>query len=216
MESVIPADLPQSVLDAADVSAVTQLILTERESRDLGRWARLGACYFPDSRVRISWIDGTGAEFVEGSIDMARRGVLARHRMAPILVRLNGERAVASASAIIDIPFHLGGVDAVLSSHARFLYRAERREGRWGPGAISGEVGTGSPSEIATTWGLRRFRRRLCPRRDHHPDPGPGPAHRARGRRPLPRVLPHALLAPDAPGLQGEPRPRRRGPPRDR
>lgn len=125
------AALPQSVLDAADVSAVTQLILTERESRDLGRWARMRDCFHPDSRVRISWIDGTGDQFVDGSIDMARRGVLAKHRLGPVLVRLAGERAVASLSAIIDIPVTLGGVQAQLSSHARFLYRAERRDGRW-------------------------------------------------------------------------------------
>jgi hypothetical protein len=31
-------DLPQVVRDAADTSAITQLILRERESRDLGRW----------------------------------------------------------------------------------------------------------------------------------------------------------------------------------
>ena len=31
-------DLPQAVREAADVSAITQLVLKERESRDLGRW----------------------------------------------------------------------------------------------------------------------------------------------------------------------------------
>jgi len=124
--------LPQSVLDAADVSAVTQLVLTERESRDLGRWERLRGCFFPDSRVRLSWIDGTGEEFVRGSIEMARRGLPAKHRLGPVLVRLNGERAVASLSAIIDIPAVVKGTPAHLSSYARFLYRAERREGRWG------------------------------------------------------------------------------------
>jgi hypothetical protein len=30
-------DLPQAVRDAAETSAITQLILKERESRDLGR-----------------------------------------------------------------------------------------------------------------------------------------------------------------------------------
>jgi hypothetical protein len=128
----VTSSLPQTVLDAADVSAVTQLVLTERESRDLGRWERLGGCYFPDSRVRLSWIDGSGEEFVRGSIEMARRGLPAKHRLGPVLVRLNGARAVASLGAIIDIPVLVGGVQAQLSSHARFLYRAERREDRWG------------------------------------------------------------------------------------
>jgi hypothetical protein len=123
--------LAQSVLDAADVSAVTQLVLTERESRDLGRWDRMAGCFWPDSYVRISWFQGSGPDFVLGSIDMARRGMLAKHRLGPVLVRLNGARAVASLSAIIDIPTTIDDVEAQLSSHARFLYPAERREGTW-------------------------------------------------------------------------------------
>jgi hypothetical protein len=124
--------LPQSVLDAADISAITQIILTERESRDLGRWDDMRACFYPDSRVRISWFTGNGHDFVEGSKDMARRQVLAKHRLGPIRVRLSGDRAVASLVGIIDIPAKAKGLDVMLSSQARFLYPAERRDGRWG------------------------------------------------------------------------------------
>ena len=124
-------DLPQSILDAADIVAVTQLVLLERESRDLGRWDQMRDCFHPDSLVRVSWFSGTGPDFVSGSIDMARRNVLAKHRLGPILVRLAGDRAVASLSGIIDIPATLSGVEVQLSSHARFLFRAERRAARW-------------------------------------------------------------------------------------
>jgi hypothetical protein len=126
------AALTRAVCAAADVSAVTQLILTERESRDLGRWERLGGCYLPDSHVEISWISGTGAQFVAGSMDMARRGVKARHRLGPVLVRLKGARALASLVGVIDIPGEIDGVEFCLSSHARFLYPVERRSGSWG------------------------------------------------------------------------------------
>jgi len=128
----VNASTPQVLLDAADISAISQLVLLERESRDLGRWQRMRACFHPDSRVKLSWFNGSGAEFVEGSIDMARRGMLAKHRLGPPLVRLAGNRAVASLSAIIDIPDALAGVEVQLSSHARFLYRTEKRDGRWG------------------------------------------------------------------------------------
>ena len=36
--------LPKEVRDAADVSAVTQLILRERLSRDLGLWEQMRDC----------------------------------------------------------------------------------------------------------------------------------------------------------------------------
>ncbi len=122
----------RAIFAAADVSAITQLVLTERESRDLGRWEQLAACYLPDSHVEISWISGTGAQFVAGSIEMARRGVRARHRLGPVRVRLHGERALATLSGVIDIPGEIGGVEFCLSSHARFLYPVQRREGHWG------------------------------------------------------------------------------------
>ena len=122
---------PWQVERAADVSAITQLILSERESRDMGWWTRMRACFHPDARIRISWIDGDADAFVKGSIDMAERGMKAKHRVGPPVVRVRGERAVASFPAIIDIPAVLSGVEVVLSSHARFLFRTERRDGVW-------------------------------------------------------------------------------------
>jgi hypothetical protein len=123
--------LPQAVLDAADISAITQLVLTERASRDSGDWDRMRDCFHPDSRVRLSWFSGSGPDFVTGSIDMARRGVLAKHRLGPVLVRLSGDRALATFSGIIDIPVTIAGIEVQLSSHARFLFRTERRNDRW-------------------------------------------------------------------------------------
>lgn len=124
--------LPRHILDAADISAITQLILVERESRDRGRWARMRECFHDDARIRISWITGNADEFVNGSIDMAKRGVLAKHRLGPVLVRLGTNRAVASLGGAIDIPVKVDGIEAQLSSYARFMYPAERHtQGGW-------------------------------------------------------------------------------------
>jgi len=124
--------LPKAVLDSADITAITQLILRERESRDLARWEQMRGCFWPDSLIRVSWFRGNGADFVAGSIDMARRGIPAKHRLGPIHVTLAGERAIASLAAIIDLPVKLKGIEATLSTHSRFLYRAEKRAERWG------------------------------------------------------------------------------------
>jgi hypothetical protein len=124
--------VPQAVLDSADITAITQLILRERESRDLGLWERMHTCFWADSLVRVSWFHGNGADFITGSMDMARRGVAAKHRLAPILVTLNAHRAVATLWGIIDLPAKLQGVEGTLSTHSRFLYRAEKRGEKWG------------------------------------------------------------------------------------
>lgn len=123
--------LPREIREGVDIMTITQLILRERESRDLQRWETMRECFWPDSIVRVSWFRGTGPDFVTGSMDMAKRGIPAKHRLAPILVRLAGDRSLASLAAIIDLPVKLKGVEATLSTHSRFLYRAERRGGEW-------------------------------------------------------------------------------------
>ncbi len=123
--------LAKAVLEAADVSAISQLILRERVSRDLGLWEQMHGCYHDDSVVRISWIKASGAEFVRRSKEMAERNVQASHRIGPILVTLAGDRAIAQLAAIIDVPFVLKGTEVMLSSHTRLLLRAERRELVW-------------------------------------------------------------------------------------
>jgi len=47
--------LSTSVLEAADVSAVSQLVLRERFSRDLGLWEQMRDCFHDDSVVRRSF-----------------------------------------------------------------------------------------------------------------------------------------------------------------
>lgn len=121
----------ESIALAAHVSAITQLVLAERECRDLGRWDRMKACYHEDAVVRISWFQGNAHDFVDASRDMARRGVLAKHRLGPVSVRVHGTQAVATLAVIIDIPSEVRGVQLMLSSHARVFYRAEMRRGEW-------------------------------------------------------------------------------------
>src|SRR5499427_10404909 len=107
--------LPQAVLEAADVSAITQLILRERVSRDLGLWEQMRDCFHDDSVVRISWIDASGPEFVRRSKEMAERNVQASHRLGPIFVTLAGDRAIAQFAAIIDAPFTLNEIQVTMS-----------------------------------------------------------------------------------------------------
>ncbi len=124
-------ELPQHLLDCADITAISQLVLRERNSRDQGQWDTMRDCFHPDSIVKISWFNGSGPEFVAGSIDMAERGVFAKHRLSPVLVTLAGDRAVASLGVTIDIPKVIDGVDLILSAHGRLIYRTERRDEVW-------------------------------------------------------------------------------------
>lgn len=118
--------------EAADIAAISQLVVRERESRDLCFWQRMESCFFEDSWVDISWFQGPGKDFVAASRDMYERGMRAKHRLGPVLVTLKGDRAVATLSAIIDIPEEIEGVEMTLSAHCLMLYKVEKREGAWG------------------------------------------------------------------------------------
>ena len=113
------------------IIAITQLVVRERESRDLGFWNRMRDCFHPDAFVAISWFKGSGHDFVDASKDMAARGHLAKHRLGPVHVTLNDTRAIASLSGIIDIPVKLEDRDFTLSAHCLMLYRVEQRGGTW-------------------------------------------------------------------------------------
>jgi hypothetical protein len=117
--------------NAADVTTITQLILRERDSRDMAFWERMLDCFHPDALIDISWIRGNAKAFVEGSKDMAARGMKATHRLGPVLVTQNGDRAVATLGGIIDIPTELEGRQFTLSAYGQFLYSVERRNGQW-------------------------------------------------------------------------------------
>lgn len=123
--------IPQAVLHAADVSIISQLVLLERESRDMQRWQRLRGCYHAHSRVRFEWCSGSGDEYVDASIEMARKGVQAQHRLGPPLVRIKQGRAVASVSAILSIPEKLGNTEVRVQAYSLLMYRIEKRDGRW-------------------------------------------------------------------------------------
>src|SRR3984885_15433065 len=134
MSSTVTLESPaqdKALRETVDIAAVQQLILRERSSRDLGLWELMRDCFHDDSVVRLSWIDASGPEFVRRSKEMAERNVKATHRLGPILVTLSGDRAIAQLGAVIDIPSKVRGIAVMFSSHARFLFRAERREGVW-------------------------------------------------------------------------------------
>src|SRR5262249_17728404 len=121
--------LPQAVCDAADVSAVTQLVLRERLSRDLGLWEQMRDCFHDDSVVRISWINASGPEFVRRSKEMAERNVRASHRLGPILVTPAGDRANPPPTANNGIPLTPKSTQVLGSNHPRFPFPPERPQG---------------------------------------------------------------------------------------
>ena len=114
-----------------DIVEVSQLILRERQGRDRGWWQQMRDCFDPQASVRLSWFNGTGADFVTESEAMSDRGDKGLHRMSPPVVHLDGDRAVVEVGAAIEFGVVLDGVEAVLTSYARLLYRTQKRSDSW-------------------------------------------------------------------------------------
>jgi hypothetical protein len=114
-----------------DGFAAVQVVLREREARDRRWWDDMRACFAEDSSVALTWYQGSGHGFVDGSVAMAKGGLPSRHRISPPVVRLAGDRAVISLPIAIENYTTINGVECVLSAYARHLYRLERRGGVW-------------------------------------------------------------------------------------
>jgi hypothetical protein len=116
---------------ADDGFAAIQVVLREREARDRRWWDDMRDCFAADSSVALTWYQGSGYGFVDGSAAMIKRGLPSRHRISPPVVRLAGERAVISLPIAIETYATIDGVECVLSTYARHLYRLERLGGAW-------------------------------------------------------------------------------------
>jgi hypothetical protein len=113
-----------------DKLAVVDVVQTERAARDQGQWGRMAACYHPDSRVSISWIETSGPEFVAASERAFASGLRHLHQMGPTLVTLDGDRALAETGCAILLGGAIDGAEVVVTSQARLHARVERRDDR--------------------------------------------------------------------------------------
>ena len=101
--------LSRAVLEAADISAVSQLVLRVFVSRDLGLWEQMRDCFHDDSMVRISWIKASGPEYVRRSKEMAERNVQASHRLGPIFCNASGRPCNRATRRDSRHPIHVEG-----------------------------------------------------------------------------------------------------------
>lgn len=114
--------------EVADKARIKELVEFERFCRDNALWDEMKKCYAEDSRVEISWFQGTGWEFVEQSSRMKNR---ASHKIYNTAIWLKGDRAVAIMVTTIGSRRTIGGAPMDLHSDAKTIFRVKRIEGRW-------------------------------------------------------------------------------------
>ncbi|SHI75957.1 bile acid 7-alpha dehydratase [Propionispora hippei] len=114
--------------DMHDKSAIKELIEFERFCRDNALWEEMKKCYAQDSKVIISWFQGTGHEFVEASSKMKGR---APHKIYNTQIWLANGKAVAIMLVTIQIRIILNGFPVELMSDAKLVFCTEKIDGLW-------------------------------------------------------------------------------------
>jgi len=97
--------------------------------RDLGEWEQLRDLFHPDGTIEITWFEGLGSDFVDGSMRMGASDLRTKHLIGTPVVTFNGDKAIVETNAMIvgeNVKLDLG-----CSVHNRFYDLVEKRNGVW-------------------------------------------------------------------------------------
>ncbi|MCI1897478.1 MAG: nuclear transport factor 2 family protein [Enterobacter sp.] len=99
--------------------------------RDLGEWDQLRNLFHSDGTIEITWFEGLGSDFVDGSIRMGASDVRTKHLIAAPVITFNasGNKAILETNAMIiaeNVKLNVG-----CECHNRFYDMAEKRDGVW-------------------------------------------------------------------------------------
>ena len=117
--------------EMTDYEAVNNLIVAERLYRVSHRNEELAGCYAPDARIRTSWQSGGVNTFVGRSAPEAQGQAFNVNRCGGALIRFNGAKAFVEYPSTTTRGVIINGVEAVLTSYMRLLYRVEKRPEGW-------------------------------------------------------------------------------------
>ena len=136
-ETPIYQDTMEEMLEKHNIE---KLIQYERYCRDNFLFDQQKDCFADESRVRITWYDGDGKEFVERSRRMSKatgepgddslyKG--PKHKIYNTFVWLNKDKAVAEMQTMMFAYHDLDGEVYTRNGWARLLYKVQKTDGVW-------------------------------------------------------------------------------------
>jgi hypothetical protein len=115
-----------------DRAAITEAVNNWGLWRDTGRWDRLRALYMPDAIMHTTWFVGPAAEFIDRSIEAAKRaGPRGQHFVGACAIELNGDKAIAETRMMLLLRAPLHAVEVDVTCYCRAYDRFVRHEGAW-------------------------------------------------------------------------------------
>lgn len=125
-------DIPlgqNSAEEVVEKCNIKELVEYDRYCRDYGLWDQMSVGYAEDSEVVVSWMSGTGKEFIEQSKEKPPSN--GGHKIFNTVVWLNGDKAIAEIMCVIVPRFTVQGVEYDAPAYSRMLYRVEKISDKW-------------------------------------------------------------------------------------
>ena len=117
--------------DAADSSAVADVILRERLARETHNATDEAACFHPDAIVEVSWFKGSATKFIEAGQNNPDTKTVHFDSMSPGVVWLKNDRAISDTACAVHTFSLLDGIEVSVTSYTRLLWRVQRTQGQW-------------------------------------------------------------------------------------
>jgi SnoaL-like domain len=117
--------------DAADRTAIRELIENWALWRDARDWTRFRTVWHDDGRMMATWFQGSADEFIKVSEEGYARGVRILHFLGGMTIDVAGSRAVAQTKMTISQRGPVEGVVCDVVCTGRFYDFLEKR-GHWG------------------------------------------------------------------------------------
>ena len=114
-----------------DYEAINNLIVSERLYRVSHRDKQLAECYAEDAKIHTSWQSGGVKSFVGQHPAESATENFNVNRCGGALIHQNKNRAFVEYPSTTIRSVKVNGVDAVLTSYMRLLYRVEKRGDVW-------------------------------------------------------------------------------------
>ena len=123
-----------------DYEAVQNLIVSERLYRVSHRNAELAQCYAEDAQIHTSWQQGGVSSFVGQAPKEAQAATTLANvnRCNPPLIQFS---KTSPLKALVEYPstttrvVMVNGMEALLTSYMRLIYRVEKRGSEWKAGS---------------------------------------------------------------------------------
>lgn len=125
---------PQAGIDLQlflDRSAIRTAVENWGLWRDTGRWDELRALYTSAATMQTSWFDGGASEFVDRSMESARRGTRVQHFIGAATIEVNGHKAIAESRMVLLLRAAVKGIEVDVTCYGRFYDRFVRSGAKW-------------------------------------------------------------------------------------